>query len=153
MKNKSKTYLLLVAVLIIWGTIAVKIWNGFLPDDQENVTSMVSTAFNPQKPKQVDTFSIAAYHRDPFLGKLKAKKQKIKKPKVIITPPEIDISIQFNGEIAQTNGKDKIYIITISDQQYLMKKGQSIKGLKLIQADGNRAKVSYKGIKKTISKL
>ena len=65
LNKKSKTYLLILAVLSIWGTIGYKFFSTYNPVvpvlDKQNTVM----AFQPQTIK-TDTFTIQQLQRDPF---------------------------------------------------------------------------------------
>ena len=75
MKNKAKTYSLLLGVLVIWGIIGFKIVATLNPDVPELVQQDDTVLFSPQKAQAIDTFSINPSQRDPFFGTFYIKKK------------------------------------------------------------------------------
>jgi len=145
MTKKQKTYLLLTLVIIIWGFIGIYIYKYLNPDiPLVNATSKVK--FTPKKviSKQT-TFTISKY-RDPFLGKIVATTQKtgISKDQKVDFPQVI-----YHGSIK--GNRKNAYIISINNQQEILKVGQSFQQVKLLQANSKRIIVRCKSITKSIS--
>ena len=155
MKGKMKIYLLLAAFISIWGTIGIKIITTLNTKEPETAIIDIDTKFTPTNIQTVDTFSIKQIDRDPFLGTLASKKRNNIKPVVkrIKVVDTIYVPVKYYGVIAKQNSNDKVYVLTIEDQQYIMKPNQETKGVKLLKASKNEILVSYKGTKKTIAKL
>jgi hypothetical protein len=151
LKTKKKTYLLLVVVIGVWGTIGYRIWTGLNPDLPEVIQHDVNIAFNPKTNTVIDTFSVQAFPRDPFLGVLSKKKKT--KGKKTIKKEIVWIPIQYHGMITKQNKKDRVFIVTIEGQQYVMKVGQLINGVKLLNGNNTSIYVSYKDVKKKIIKI
>lgn len=153
MKNKTKTYVLIVLVLGIWGLIGYRVLSAVNPKEPTVPQQYVDVAFHPKAQTATDTFSIQKANRDPFLGTLLVKKEKqsIKKVQVKTTVEWPQISYQ--GHIAQQKGKAEIFIVSINGRQQLMKTGQILDGVKLVHGTEKAIALSYKGIRKTIQKI
>lgn len=151
MKNKTKTYLLLALVLAIWGIIGYKIISATNPTSPITERLQTDATFTPKIKKEIDTFSIKTVNRDPFLGTLLVKKRtKTERPKLqasIVWKP-----ITYHGTISNKSGNAKVFIVSIDNQQHLMKPGQTINEVKLIKGNNNSVLFSYKGSRKTITK-
>lgn len=154
MKSKAKTYLLLIAVLSIWGIIGFKIVSTINPNVPEVKQHEDRVAFAPKASIEVDTFSIQMSERDPFLGTLLVKKQEVNKSvNSIGKEPLVWMSILYHGMVSKQDSKEKTCIISIDGQQQIMKIGQDMNGVKLLRATNTEILVSYKGARKTIPKL
>ncbi len=151
MKNKTKTYLLLLGVLSIWGIIGYKILTTLNPDAPKLVHNDFDASFNPKINTTIDTFSIQTVNRDPFLGTLIVKKKPTTVKKQVVVKTEW-IPISYHGSILQQQGKNKVFIVSIQNQQSIMKIGQTINGVKLLRADAKNIVVTYKNMRKTIPK-
>jgi hypothetical protein len=151
LKTKKKTYLLLVVVISVWGAIGYKIWIGLNPSLPEVIQQDVTIAFNPKTNSVIDTFSVQSFARDPFLGVLSQKNKT--KGKKTIKKEMVWIPIQYHGMIAKQNKRNKVFIVTIEGQQYVMKVGQLINGVKLLNGNNTTIYVSYKDVKKKIIKI
>ncbi|MFD0963846.1 hypothetical protein [Pseudofulvibacter geojedonensis] len=154
MDKKKKTYLLLVVVLGLWGTIGYKIISALNPEESEVLVENISVDFSPEKTK-IDTFSITQVKRDPFLGKLSQSINKTNqfgnknsKNNESVTPwPQI----QYQGIVKKQGGSSKIFIITINQQQYLLKKNQEVERVKLIKGTSKEVYLRFNKETKIIS--
>ena len=154
MKSKTKTYVLLVAVIAIWGIIGFKIVSTINPEAPEVNRQNDMIAFTPKKEVLMDTFSIQLVERDPFLGTLLVDKQKNSKPKFSMPTDTLTwIPIIYHGTVSKRDSKERIFVISIDGQQQVMKVGQELKGVRLIRVTDKEVVVSYKGARKTIPKL
>lgn len=139
-------------VLSIWGIIGYRIFSTINPSTSKIAVQDFDMSFKPKTNTEVDTFSIHMVNRDPFLGTLlvsnKSKKRQINfnKPKALWAP------IIYHGNVSKQHAKTKVFIISIDDQQYLMKIGQTINEVKLIKGNSNTIILAYKGERKTIKK-
>src|SRR5690606_22152410 len=149
LNKKSKTYLLIIAVLSIWGTIAYKFFSTYNTEapvvDKQNTVM----AFKPLT-KKTDTFTIQQLQRDPFLGTLKRKpsttnKGGIKKPKDTIQVPQMT----YLGLLKIQKSNDQIFALNINGEQFLVKKGQTVEKIRIIQADSRKMVVRF--LNKTIT--
>jgi len=147
-KKNVKTYLLLALVLFIWGVIGYKVLSSITPEPEEN-TLAVTTTFKPQSIKEKDTFSIIADYRDPFLGTVKKKTIKKRKPTVKKnTIPEITVA--YTGHISGASLKEKVFFVTINGKQELMSINNTINDVTLISGSKTKIKVSVKKKIRTI---
>ena len=140
-------------MLGVWGAIGYRIWTGLNPDLPEVIQQNVTFAFNPKTNTAIDTFSVQAFERDPFLGVLSQKNKTIAKGKKTIKKEIIWIPIEYHGMIAKRGKRNKVFIITIDGQQYVMKVGQLINSVKLLKGNSTTIYVSYKSAKKKIVKI
>lgn len=152
MDKKKKTYLLLAAVLGLWGTIGYKVISTLNPDESEVLTENISVDFSPEKTK-VDTFSITQIKRDPFLGKLTRNTTETKKDKSRNTK-KTDLEnpwpqIQYQGMVKKQGASFQIFIVTINQQQYLLKKNQELNSIKLLKGDAKEIHVRFNKETKT----
>lgn len=155
MKKKTKTYVLLGVVVLIWGIIGYKIISSLNPSLPEQQLAQTSQGdFKPSKKIEADTFSIELTERDPFLGtmyrpKTTSKPKRISKPKEEIVWP----NISYLGTVKKSsNSKNQIFVITIDGQQYLLKKGQEVKEVKLLSGSENEVKLQFKKKRKEYTK-
>ncbi|WP_299548458.1 hypothetical protein [Seonamhaeicola sp.] len=150
MKSKTKTYVLLTLVLGIWGVIGYKIMSAVNPKAPETSNNDFEVSFSPKLNTELESFNIQAVDRDPFLGNLYTKKKAVAKklkPLDIVWMP-----ITYHGCVTNKTGKNKVFVVSINNKQFLMKLGQTIDSVKLINGSSNGIKVNYKGIRKTIPK-
>ena len=111
--------------------------------------------FVPEEMKEVDTFTIQANYRDPFLGKLYTKnipkkaKSNVKRTPIptVIFPP-----VTYNGMIAPKEpNRPTLFLITINGKQQFMSIGKQIEDMKLLKGNDKEIIVSFKTLKKTIA--
>ncbi|WP_461598680.1 hypothetical protein [Winogradskyella sp.] len=152
MKNKGKTYLLLVAVLGIWGTIAYKIVNGLSPDEVEVTAQNFDVSFNPKQPKQIDTFTIKDIERDPFLGTLSSKKRaSISTTKDASVKTDVVMpTITYGGLIQKQGSNSKVFVVNIDNRQYLLKRGQTVNDVKLLNGNNSSITIRFNGKNHTV---
>jgi len=150
MHKNTKTYLLLAAVLLIWGIIGHRVFSG------NSGATEIKANFekSPLKslPTQVkDTFSILANYRDPFLGtfpKKKVKKTKrATKPKKVVEP---EMNVQFTGLVTDNDSKQRIFFVNINGQQHLMGVKDEIQKVRLLSGTSTSIRVRANGKTRTI---
>ncbi len=147
MKKQQKTYLLLAAVIGIWGAIAFQFFKTLNPEDSQQKIA-VREKFVPKKTATVHFHTVKKLERDPFLGKIKVAKKAVQKkekvePKKVVRFPKI----VYNG-IVKGNGNQS-YIITINGQQQVFRIKEILKGVQLIKANHKEAVVKFEGTLKT----
>ena len=150
MKNKNRTYILLVAVAAVWGTIGYKLYSNMNPST-EKAAIIANTDFERIQTQKGEQRAIQPDYRDPFLGKIYRKrvqpktiKKTIKKDPIIFPP------IQFIGVIS---GNTNSFIIQINGQQEIFKKGQAHQGVTLQKGDMKSVTIRFKGTSKTITRM
>tara|TARA_Y100000815_G_C13203983_1_gene447868 strand:+ start:381 stop:839 length:459 start_codon:yes stop_codon:yes gene_type:complete len=142
LKNKKKTYLLLVLVLAVWGTVAYKIISALNPELPQIKQYDFATNTNYRIDTKIDTFSIETVNRDPFLGTVLVKE---KKPKKTVKAKPIQwLPVEYQGIVNGTNGKNQIFIISINGNQKLLKKGQTQDSVTLVYGNSKLVKMRYK---------
>lgn len=154
MKGKTKTYLLLGAVLIIWGILGFKVVATLSPKPPIETAPDLKVAFRPNYAHNLDTFSIRPPDRDPFLGTLTRPKQITTSalPRKNQAVDTVYVPVTYHGTVSQQHGQIRVFVVSIEGQQYLLKKGQETLGVTLIRGDDTHIVVGYKGITKPISK-
>ncbi|MEX0313720.1 MAG: hypothetical protein AB3N18_06050 [Allomuricauda sp.] len=149
MSKNTKTYVLLGAVLLIWGIIGFKVFSAMSPEPETPVLAE-NINFKPKERVEKDTFSILIDYRDPFLGTMPPSK---KKPKIKrVAKPKVQFpNVNYTGLITDQNTKNHIFFITISGNQYLMRKGNTQADVTLVSGSSKSIRVRHKGIVKTIT--
>lgn len=153
--NKTKTYILIAAVLGIWGTIGYKIINGLSPDNPVTIEQNYNVAFNPKISTQIDTFSIQNVEKDPFLGTLASNKKtgnitarELPKTKL----PENNPKITYGGLIKKQNTSDQVFVVNINNKQHLLKKGQVVDSVTLLKGNTKTITIRYKNKPQNITR-
>ncbi|WP_290698288.1 hypothetical protein [Lacinutrix sp.] len=155
MKNKTKTYILLVAVFGLWGTVAYKIFNGLNPEVLEIDTQEFNNTFKPKTIVESDTFSVKNVKIDPFLGTLYSNKKNnttSKKIKPKVSNNKNLPKITFSGLIKKQNTTDQVFVLNINNRQYLLKKGQIADSVTVVSGNTKEVVVSYNSRSLTIKR-
>lgn len=157
MKNKKLIYLLLPLVILIWGTVFYKIFFSTAPGEEWE-----EEAINPQKNSTaapVDTFSIIAGYRDPFLGNTVYSENTIREiPKPKIRPePKIEQavpwpSIVYGGMIKNQQSTRQLALVKINGKENILKAGEMIGTIELAKIYKDSIEVKMGMEKKVVKK-
>ncbi len=153
MKNKKNIYLLVPAVLLIWGIVGYKIYASLNSTNEVAIVDNNAIEFKPEVIKDVEKFSISANYRDPFLGKLVNNTKKTsnsvkKKVKPIVIFPEIT----YNGMVSpKETDREALFLITINNKQQFLSVGKQIDGVRLLNGNSKEIIIGFQNNKKTIS--
>jgi hypothetical protein len=151
MNKQVKTYLLLGLVLVVWGTIAYKVYSA-LDGDAEVPRSDISQGVFAKPNLPLDTFSLQADYRDPFLGTFpKTKAIKSTKPVVKVNPWD-QVNVEFTGSIEASQKEGRIYFLSINGNQHIFKKGKTKASITLISGSKDQVRLSYNGLQKVIQR-
>lgn len=166
MKNKKSVYILLLAVLSIWGVIIYKIFN--FASSQEPIPYQTETkpisSFHYNK--KIDTVNnrkpFDVNFRDPFAKGLIENennhkiKENLKIPSIPIIPKTKKKSlpvkeaivfpeIKYKGIVSDTKNKKKVFMIIINGQTKLMKINAQEQEVFLEDGDRESIEIVYKG--------
>lgn len=142
MKKQQKTYILLIAVLGIWGTIGYQIYSRMNPDTPEIELVQAQNTFQKIPTIATSVYEVQAAYRDPFLGNYKKKERPIVKKKTKKEQSKIPFpKVIYNGIIQ--GGSTTTYILTINGKQEIFKKGETFQKVKLIKANKKEAVVRF----------
>lgn len=146
MKNKRKTYILLIIVLTIWGLLIYKFFS-FTSEDPSGVSTETELPLKALAVRKRDTFQIDVNYRDPFLGKMympeKASasvKRKVKKKEPVEWPAVI-----YKGIVSDTKDKKKVFMVIIGGRTYMMKEKETEGEITLKRGNRESIEVKYKG--------
>lgn len=152
MKKKQKTYVLLTAVLFIWGAIGFQFFKRLYPATTEITATSVINTFKKREIQQVVFYSLQQEYRDPFLGGYPKPKRVTKKVKKVTSKPEVIFpKITYNG-IIQGRKSSASFIITINGKQEILEKGDITNEVTLVKGNGEEITIRYKGETKKIQK-
>lgn len=156
--NKAVTYVLLAAVAAIWGWVIFKLVSGGSSDEINN------NAFNTNvktetSNAQLDTFSLIADYRDPFVIKyvsvndaedlnLEEDKQKNEKIKPRIDWP----SIKYGGTVKSKTSEKRIALVNIEEKPYLLSVGETAQEVLITAIYSDSLMVKFKSEEKVIVK-
>lgn len=168
MKSKTTTYILLAAVLGVWGFILMKIFTSM--SDSTNFPTTARKTFSDQQVnlsfysnKKVS--SLLLDYTDPMLRNLSASTNAIATEQVIQDAAVYDnysaaepyesvpqIDVQYLGYIENMEDKHPTAIVTIQGGQFMMDKGEVQSGVRLISIDKGYIKIKIEDKTKTIYK-
>ena len=163
MKNKKLQYILIPAVLAIWGLIGWKIVNRGAVDELPDMEVSIP-ARGSQYTVQVDTFSLHTGYSDPFLDRslLKRKsssnisvenignrgdrqpierKQAQPKPK---PQPVIWPEVACLGRIANKSSTDEMVIVQVDGRESSMRQGDILMNMELLTIGSDSIVLKYK---------
>ena len=149
MNKNTKTAVLLVVVVIVWGAIGYQIYLNYHPSQGESLAA-TSMSFTPKQHIVKNSYSITANYRDPFTGK-KYKKPTPKKTILKKEPPKPEIifpRILFMGMI---EGTKKTYIISINNRQEIFQLNNTFQDITLVAANENTITICYQNSTKKYS--
>lgn len=162
MKKKKTIYLLLPIILLVWGFVFFQLFSYFFAEPSYATKEKEFTVSIDEIKK--DTFSIVANYRDPFLDKktslkthppiaqrtaTKASKHKAIQP----VPPKQWPVIKYKGMIKNNNNAERrVGIVTIGNQEFLVKEGSILNEISFITINKDYIKVSLQKEQKTIIK-
>lgn len=150
MKSKTKTYVLLGAVLLIWGILGYRVVKAWMPDRGKVVPPIAVGELELDLPKARDTFSIMANYRDPFLGTTPSKSSKPKtKPATTVSPKDFT-SVSYSGMVADQGTGQKLFFVNISGKEHMLQVGSEIEGVKLILGDAKSIRIREHGQVRTL---
>ncbi len=135
--------MLVAAVLIIWGGIAIKINSGLRPKEIPVIENFQNQVFIPSIHVEIDSFSIQKIDRDPFLGTFSKPPKKIKKPFRPPPKPKSLKQITYAGIVQKTKSKTPVFVVNINNRQYILKKGQTVDSVTLVRGSTNEIVVRY----------
>jgi len=151
MKNKKNIYILLPAVILVWGLVGYRIFSVVQPSNNTSGQVRV-TAFKPKVVEETTPFTIRANYRDPFLGSL-AQKKSTKKKAVSVAYKKLKIpfpTITYKGMVAG-EGNNRVFLITINGAQFFFKKRATHKEVKLLRGNHKEIVVQFKGQQQTVA--
>ena len=161
MKNNKKTLFILIPALIaIWGLIAYKI---FAVVDTPEVTTPSSSLKTIKLNSKADTldFELFLSYADPF--KISNNRTRITKAipalnKTVIIPRKKESietlewpSINYGGMVKSSNQR-QVALLTVNGKEYIVNKMEEIEGVKILNYTIDEIKVKFSGEEKTIKK-
>lgn len=157
MKNKKIIYLLLPLVIIIWGVVLYRVFSITAAEPILPVPG--NTLSNKDiKTSVLDTFSIDANYRDPFLDKVvhvpvenKIKSTPLPKVEKILIPLKWPV-LTYLGIIKNQDSGKKITLINIDGESNFMKEGDEVSGIHLLKVYKDSVEVSFMKERKMVRK-
>ena len=165
MKQQLTKIALGLAVFLIWGTVFYRIYQALVPTDD---FALGTNTFTPIKNTNtsLDTFSLLANYKDPFLGNSLGRKNS-SSSKVRTTPrqivptskppavpkktkpkkPVLFPAIVFKGYVE--NKGVKTLLLSIDGKNRYLRPGQTMDGLTVARAYEDSVSLRLKGVRRT----
>ncbi|HEX8269333.1 MAG TPA: hypothetical protein VF581_05535 [Flavobacterium sp.] len=152
MKNKRSIYILLPAVLLIWGSV---LYQFFSLSDGGSTQLQISNDFDdePHAELKKDTFSINVNYRDPFLGTIPKSYVPPAKPRKVVKDKAESLlwpTIIYKGTVSDNKEKSQVFLLIINGRTCLMKKGSVEDDVLLKRGDRRQVEVIYQKTLATI---
>ena len=144
MSKQTKTYVLLVLVLAIWGTLGYQIYTGLSSDPEIEVSQEVAR-IRPLKVEKPEPFDIKADYRDPFLGKEPRKAASKRVTAVAKVSAWDEVLVFYTGSLQNAQTGSRMYFVNIDGTDYILRKGQAQNGITLVAGNDDRITLKYKG--------
>lgn len=157
MKQKTKTYILLAVVLVIWGIVGYNIYSSVYGNTTNIISDTMSqeVSFRKRKVEDMKVFSLHIHDSDPFLGTIKKKRSL--KPEVVkrqvVDDSASEIQVVYAGMVKTDTAKGKsIYFLRINGTRYLMHIGDIAAKVKLIRGTENQITILVGGKQRIVKK-
>lgn len=148
-KNKRVIIMLVLATLVIWGTIIYKVMNVISAKPSKANTSIAKPL---KKEKTDEDYTISYYERDPFLSILTDTATFVDEPKIKDIPqlkPIINYpKPEYCGQIK--NDVNTLAIIKIDGRYHMLEKGQKDSLLKVLNVRDTVITILYHNEKLTL---
>ncbi len=149
MKSKRNTYILLSAVLVLWGVIGYRVFASMNPPIENNSGVVKTEKFQPKEIIAKETYIIQANYKDPFLGTMEKPKKKTRviskqKKQKIVFP-----NVEYKGVFSSSIKKNTVYLIIINSKKEMFKIKEVYQNVRLLQGDKEKVTVKYKTEKQT----
>lgn len=159
MKNKKLTYVLLILVLAIWGSILHQL---FLSENDVDFKEHEVVAIDVETiDKKDEIVSLNLNYRDPFLERKSKPKQKtVNISKLKNTTPKKTAQtqniqwplVEYSGSITNKSADNKMALIKINGKEHLLKEGDSKEGIQIGHIFNDSITLAYMNTAKTIYK-
>lgn len=161
MKSKTTLWILIPAVLGIWGAIGWQVYAAMKGDD-DNVGAVHGSPFTvPGSPSAIpDTFSLLLDYPDPFAAqntkpKVNVKEQsQITQPKITTPVPEQTQwpNIVYSGLVKQPSSGKMLGFLSVNGVSYFVKEGDEVGGVRVDNIAASKVIVEFNKTKREFSK-
>jgi hypothetical protein len=154
MKSKKSLYILLPAVLLLWGYIAFKIYKHMSGGGEVIISNnrVIQKSIEDNVP---DTFSLILDYTDPFLSRnittqstSKTRVRKVKSTVKNVHWPDII----YQGRMVNQQTKRSKVSLSIGGVDVILSRGETKNEIKLVKSYADSIKVQFQGEMKTIHK-
>jgi hypothetical protein len=147
LKKKINTYILVLAVLLVWGVVIYKFFSSTTVLENNRSAGFTNKEVKKIVEDSIQNFEIKTNYRDPFLGVIRVRSKPRKKKEIIVKKTVRFPKIQYSGIISA--GAKTTYIIKINNAQYFYKLSDTNKEVRLLSGDKEKIEVQYKDEAKT----
>jgi hypothetical protein len=174
-KNKRLLYVLLPAVLAIWGLIFQRIWSAAAEESGPDPASTTRPRVSSSPIVARKTPRLLLTYGDPFkAGRISPVPRPVAEPSpgfggvaspssaaalnfpvaapVAPAPPLVWPALRYLGSINNPRQKSQIALLAINDQEAMLKTGDNRQGLVLSKIFRDSVQVLFQGRKKTITR-
>ncbi len=163
MKNKQTTYILLGAVLCVWGMIFMQVGKGLFQGEPESPSPATAGTFTAAATGIPDTFSLSLTYKDPFLKG--GEKQSFRSvnlaeartttayqpppvaPVAVNPAPAVDTTglerVVYVGMITNADTKRKICIVHAYGKEHMIGEGEKLDRIQFLKAYKDSVKVQF----------
>ena len=160
MKNKKLQYVLIPAVILIWGAIGYSVFNHLKQDPEMEQLPYLPAYTDGKNVPDEENYTLLNNYRDPFrryspVKKTKTVEKKEKQPVRRNAPnrPQQRIywpGIVYNGVIV--NDERELALLQIAGSSVIMTTGETHAEIKLIKLYTDSVRLEYKGEQNTYVK-
>ena len=157
MKNKKLIYILLPLVILIWGSIIYKIF--YNTSREEELADEILPQKNISATSVLDTFSIIANYRDPFLGNVVYSENNVNEvPKQKVLPqPKVEQVVQwpnivYGGMIKNQQSTKQLALLKINGKENIIKAGEMVGTIELVKIYKDSVEVKMGKVGKVVRK-
>lgn len=144
--NKVTVTILIVAVVIIWGVIAYKLW---WPESEEVQKLKRLTDFDEIAEVETKEFSIIGDYKDPFFPqkqmiskKLVPKSKVIKKKSTTKKKELVWPEVKYEGSVVSKT--KRVGMLNIAGELFMMEKGKALRSITVEQIFIDSVRLKYK---------
>lgn len=160
MKSKTTLWILIPAVLGIWGAIGWQVYAAMKGDEDNAAPKVISTEIDEDKQIVPDTFSLLLDYPDPFAvqsakPKVNVKSQsQITLPKTTAPVPEPTQwpNIVYSGLVKQPSSGKMLGFMSVNGVSYFVKEGDEVGGVRVDNIAANQIIVQWNRQSKLVSK-
>lgn len=158
--SKKANYILIPAVLILWGGVFWKVKKGIGKEPEALAVNEIEPFIQTESAIQNDTLKLVLDYPDPFLRRsyrtvpkkkdviASTKKKTPKKKKEPIVWP----SVSYKGFIKNNQKEKTLCVLYINEQSHLMTESQTVNEIELVKVAKDSVLLVYKGEQKYFHK-
>jgi hypothetical protein len=153
MKNKKFTSILIGCVIALWGIVFYRIYVAMIEKVETTIPTVTTKPVLFKGVNHIeDSVQLNLNYRDPFspihsiinMEKEISPSNAVTSQKTPMPKPLVNWqAISYAGYIANANSKQKLVLILMNGQEFMLSEGQTLKGVKLIRYAGDSIKVKY----------